>query len=51
MDTATNYKDIITDSLSKIDDEIGEIISDCESGNYSMKEIADSLLELRNKIY
>lgn len=48
---SNSYRERITEQLDEIENEIFEITQHCESGNYSMSEIADELKELRNKVY
>lgn len=46
-----NYRQEVIDEFDKIEDELYTIIQHCESGDYSMREIADQLKELRVKVY
>lgn len=45
------YRNDIINLFDKIENKLYEIIEYCESGKYSMSEIADELKELRLKFY
>ena len=46
-----SYRNLMGDVLDKIENEVSDIATHCQSGNYSMNEIAEELVALGNKLY
>lgn len=43
-------KDVVEDTLQAIDTDLDELVDDIKTGNYSLNEIAERIVEIKDKI-